>query len=64
MPSVSCFPCHISAWKFMLTFTHMTVTLRGAGGGGGVGDYSKQLIAAEKCIVETEKLIERLEKKN
>ena len=34
------------------------------GGGGGVGDYSKQLIAAEKCIVETEKLIERLEKKN
>ena len=37
----------------------MTVTLRGA----GVGDYSKQLIAAEKCPVELEKLIERLEKK-
>ena len=36
-----------------------TVTLREA----GVGDYSKQLIAAEKCIVESEKLIERLEKK-
>ena len=36
-----------------------TVTLRGQ----GVGDYSKQLIAAEKCIVESEKLIERLEKK-
>ena len=40
-----------------------TVTLRGAEG-GWVGDYSKQLIAAEKCIVESEKLIERLEKKN
>ena len=37
----------------------MTVTLRGAGG----RDYSKQLIAPEKCIVESEKLIERLEKK-
>ena len=38
----------------------MTVTLRGA----GVGDYSKQLIAAEKCIVcVRKKLIERLEKK-
>ena len=33
------------------------------GGGGGVGDYSKQLIAAEKCIVESEKLNDRLEKK-
>ena len=30
--------------------------------GGGVGDNSKQLTAAEKCIVESEKLIERLEK--
>ena len=30
--------------------------------GRGVGDYSKQLIAAEKCIVESEQLIERLEK--
>ena len=28
-----------------------------------IGDYSKKLIAAEKCIVESEKLIERLEKK-
>ena len=37
---------------------------RGAGWGGrGVRDYSKQFIAAEKCIVESEKLIERLEKK-
>ena len=36
-----------------------TVTLRGAGGRG----YSKKLIAAEKCIVESEKLIEGLEKK-
>ena len=35
----------------------------GRGGGEGVGDYSKQLIAAEKCIVESKKLIERLEKK-
>ena len=35
----------------------------GGVGGGGVGDYSRQLIAAEKCIVESEKLIERLEKK-
>ena len=26
-------------------------------------NYSKQLIAAEKCIVESEKLIERLEEK-
>lgn len=59
MPSVSCFPCDISAWKFMLAYIYMTVTLREA----GVGDYSKQLIAAEKCIVESEKLIERLEKK-
>ena len=44
----------------MLAYIYnMTVTLRGA----GVGDYSKQLIAAEKCIVQSEKLIERLEKK-
>ena len=52
MPSVSCFPYHISAWKFMLAYI-----------GRGVGDYSKKLIAAEKCIVQSEKLIERLEKK-
>ena len=31
--------------------------------GRGVGDYSKKLIAAEKCIVESEKLIESVEKK-
>ena len=36
---------------------------RRGGGGGGLGDYSKQLIAAEKCTVESEKLIDRLEKK-
>ena len=40
---------------------HMTVTFKYVG--RGVGDYSKQLIAAEKCIVESEKLIERLEEK-
>ena len=37
MPSVSavsCFPCHISAWKFMLAYIYMTVNLRGAGGRG------------------------------
>ena len=39
------------------TFTDCNFTL-----GVGVGDYSKQLIAAEKCIVESEKLIERLGK--
>ena len=43
------------------TFTYMTVTFKYVG--RGVGDYSKQLIAAEKCIVESEKLIERLEEK-
>ena len=32
MPFVSCFPCRISAWKFMLAYIYMTVTLRGAGG--------------------------------
>ena len=42
------------------TFTYMTITLRGA---GRRGLYSKKLIAAEKCIVESVKLIERLEKK-
>ena len=31
--------------------------------GRGVGDYSKKLITAEECIVESEKLIERLKKK-
>ena len=36
MPSVSCFPCDINAWKFMLAYIYMTVTLRGVG--GGVGD--------------------------
>ena len=41
------------------TFTYMTVTLRGAGGRG----LFKKLIAAENCTVESEKLIERLEKK-
>ena len=41
------------------TFTYMTVTLRGTGG----RVLFKILIAAEKCIVESEKLIERLEKK-
>ena len=49
----------------MLAYICMTVTLHGAGGGGwgGVGDYSIHLIAAVKCIVESGKLIERLEKK-
>ena len=61
MPSVSCFPCHISAWKFMLAYIYRLKL--NVGRGRGVGDYSKQLIAAEKCIVESEKLIERLEKK-
>ena len=31
--------------------------------GQGVGDYSKNLIAPEKCIVVSEKLIERLNRK-
>ena len=43
------------------TFTDCNFTW--GGGGGGVGDYSKQLIAAEKCNVESENFIERLEKK-
>ena len=49
MPSVSCFPCYtlVRGNLCLHTFTYMTVTVRGA----GVGDYSKQLIAAEKCIV-------------
>ena len=47
---VSCFPCHISAWKFVLAYIYIhdyNFTW-----GGGVGEYSKNLIAAEKCIVE------------
>ena len=59
MPSVSCFPCDVSACKFMLAYIYRLQLYVGR----GVGDYSKQLIAAEKCIVESEKLIERLEKK-
>ena len=60
MPSVSCFPCYISTWKFMLAYIciHDCNCV-----GWGVGDYSKKLIAAEKCIAESEKLMERLEKK-
>ena len=46
---------------FLHIFTHMTVTLRGVG--WGVGDYSKTFIAAEKCIVVSEKFMERFEKK-
>ena len=40
----------------LLACIHLqTVTLPWAGGGGGgVGDYSKQLIVAEKCTVESE----------
>ena len=40
-------------------FTHRTVTLRGVGGRG----LSKKIIAAEKCIVVAEELMERFEKK-
>ena len=61
MPSVSCFPRYISAWKFMLAYIYRLKLY--VGRGRGVRDYSKQLIAAEKCIVESEKLIERLQKK-
>ena len=48
---------------FRVKLMHGNLCLHTLYVGRGVGDYSKQLIAAEKCIVESEKLIERLEKK-
>ena len=40
------------------TFTHMTVTLCGVGDKG----LFKKIIAAEKCIIVAEELMERSEK--
>ena len=62
MPSVSFFIIGVTLVHVNLclhTFTHMTVTLRGQWG----GEYSKQFLAAEKCIVLCEKFMERFEKK-
>ena len=62
MPSVSIFFVCVRLVHVNLclhTFTHITVTLRGVGGRG----LLKKITAAEKCIVVSEKFMERFEKK-
>lgn len=60
MPSVSfffrCTLVHLNL--YLHTFADMTVTLRGVGGTG----LLKKIIATEKCIVVSEKFMERFEK--